>query len=83
MMKGQMSISIQNSLQLMIYAIKGNHVCKEQRKSFNLCRLTPLGKYVEAEFCKDNAVALVDCFLKVQYIAFTQLCRQRNGKFNQ
>ncbi|CAD8195931.1 unnamed protein product [Paramecium octaurelia] len=60
------------SLQLMIYAIKGNHVCKEQRKSFNLCRSTPLGKYVEPEFCKDNAMTLVDCFLKVQ----------RNGKCN-
>ncbi|CAD8107935.1 unnamed protein product [Paramecium primaurelia] len=54
------------SLQLMIYAIKGNHICKEQRKSFNLCRSTQLGKYVEPEFCKDNALSMIDCFLKVE-----------------
>ncbi|CAD8104964.1 unnamed protein product [Paramecium sonneborni] len=54
------------SLQLMIYSIKGNQVCKDQRKSFNLCRSTPLGKHVEPEFCKDSAISFIDCFLGVQ-----------------
>lgn len=52
----------------MIYSIKGNQVCKDQRKSFNLCRSTPLGKHVEPEFCKDSALSFIDCFLGVYKI---------------
>lgn len=54
-----------NSLSMIIHSIKANKVCKDERKSFNLCRSTPLGKFVEPEFCKDNAEKLINCFLGV------------------
>jgi hypothetical protein len=39
------------SLELLISSVRGNRVCNNERKAFNVCRTSILGKLVEPEFC--------------------------------
>lgn len=54
---------------MLIHSIKANAVCKNQRKEFNLCRSTILGKLVEPHQCELQSTKLIDCFQTV-YIIF-------------
>ncbi|KAM3128534.1 hypothetical protein pb186bvf_019377 [Paramecium bursaria] len=54
------------SLKLVLQSIKGNQQCKQQRKAFNLCRETPLGRHVDQEICLKQSLDFIDCFRKVQ-----------------
>jgi len=62
----QYAYTQEESLELLIHSIKANRDCKTERKAFNLCRTTLLGKLVDPNYCLDKATAQVDCFQKVR-----------------
>ncbi|KAL4435679.1 hypothetical protein ABPG74_018230 [Tetrahymena malaccensis] len=62
----QYTYTNEESLELLIHSIKGNKDCNSERKAFNLCRSTVLGKHVEPEQCLDKALTFVNCFQRVR-----------------
>ncbi|KRX01961.1 hypothetical protein PPERSA_07606 [Pseudocohnilembus persalinus] len=62
----QYSYTDEESLELLIHSIRGNKQCQAERKAFNLCRSTVLGKFVEPEFCKDKSINFLNCFQQVR-----------------
>lgn len=54
-----------HSLEMIIHAAKANRECAKERKAFNLCRTTVLGKMIDPNYCLDKAIAQVDCFQKM------------------
>eukprot|EP01017_Pseudomicrothorax_dubius_P042010 TRINITY_DN67_c0_g1_i1.p1 TRINITY_DN67_c0_g1~~TRINITY_DN67_c0_g1_i1.p1 ORF type:complete len:113 (+),score=37.24 TRINITY_DN67_c0_g1_i1:133-471(+) len=56
----------EEELELLVHSIKANKVCRTERKAFNLCRATLLGKLVEPQHCSEKAISLIDCFQTVR-----------------
>lgn len=51
--------------ELLLHSLKGNHICGDVRKIFNLCRATPVGSVIDPSYCKAHAEAIIDCFSQV------------------
>jgi len=52
--------------EMVIHTAKANLVCSKVRKSFNLCRATPLGRVIETSVCSRYAKDLLQCFHDVR-----------------
>ena len=48
----------------LVNSIISNDICASQRKVFNLCRTTSLGKVIEPQYCAKDAIELIDCHKK-------------------
>jgi len=59
-----------------VEAIKGNEHCKRERKEYNLIASTPVGKYIDPNLAKKQAVALLNCFEDMYDGGLP--CRKRN-----
>lgn len=50
------------SYRVFVEAIKANEVCRKERKEYNLIASTPVGKHIDPNLAKKQAIALLNCF---------------------